>query len=57
MPNDTPDLRSDSATMAMPGWGGGGESTEGALGGAGLWLTGGASLLAWTALVLLLTSA
>lgn len=33
------------------------EAGQGAFGGAVLWLTGGASLLLWTAIALLLTSA
>lgn len=57
MPTDTRDLRSDSMTVNIPGWGGAAEPSDGDLAGAGLWLTGGASLLAWTALAVLLTSA
>jgi hypothetical protein len=55
MPNDTGDLRTD--TTLFPSWGmQGGDTQEGLLAGAGLWLTGGATLLMWTALALLLTA-
>jgi hypothetical protein len=57
MPNDTRDLRTENA-MPFPSWGiPATEGHDGLLGDPGLWLTGGASLLLWTALALLLTSA
>lgn len=55
MPNHSRDLGTDSAAP-FPGWGMTSDS-DGLLAGAGLWLSGGAILLLWTALALLLTSA
>jgi hypothetical protein len=55
MPNDKLDLRSDPTVFSS--WGSpAGEGHDAVPEGPGLWLTGGAALLAWTALALLLTA-
>jgi hypothetical protein len=55
MPNDTREARADSAPLLMA-WGlPGAEVQEGPFDGA-VWLTGGVSLLLWTAVALLLTA-
>jgi hypothetical protein len=57
MPNDNRDLRADS-TAPFPGWAmSTGDGQERLQAESGLWLSGGAILLAWTALALLLTTA
>jgi hypothetical protein len=57
MPHDTRDLRTEHAAP-FASWGiPVTEGQDGALTEPGLWLTGGATLLLWTALALLLTSA
>jgi hypothetical protein len=55
MANDNRSARTDSSAILLaPGMP---SEADGFLDGAALWLTGGASLLLWTALALLLTSA
>jgi hypothetical protein len=57
MPNDPRTARGDSAPVFLA-WGMPSvDGHEGFFGEAALWLTGGAALLLWTALSLLLTSA
>lgn len=56
MGNDTDDVRHDPAPVFLA-WGMPMEARDGLLDGATLWLTGGATLLLWTALALLLTTA
>ncbi len=57
MPNDTRDARAESA-LALRSWGMPlPEAFDDLSGDAAWWLGGGALLLAWTALALLLTSA
>jgi hypothetical protein len=55
MANGTEDKR--SSTPVILGWGMPAEAREGFFDDAALWLTGGVSLLLWTALALLLTTA
>jgi hypothetical protein len=53
---DTREGRADSGAPVFLAWGlPAVEAHEGFFGGAALWLSGGASLLLWTALALLLT--
>jgi len=56
MANDTDDRRNEGAPVFLA-WGMPVEARESALDDATLWLTGGATLLLWTALALILTSA
>jgi hypothetical protein len=56
MPHDTRDLRADSATP-LASWGSPVADADGPLEETAIWVTGGATLLAWTALALLLTAA
>lgn len=56
MPNDSRDPRPDSPAL-FPAWGlPATEAYEDLSADAGLWLTGGVALLAWTGLALLLTA-
>lgn len=55
MPNDIREIRTEQPAMLLA-WGLSQESRDPLLE-AGLWLTAGASVLLWTALVLLLTAA
>jgi hypothetical protein len=57
MPNDTHDLRTDSATFFQGLGLHAADGSEGFLAEAGLWLSGGVALLLWTGIALLLTSA
>ena len=60
MPSDTQPPRADPTGFPAAFAGAGfqaGEADDGVFGGIGWWVTGGAALLAWTALSLLLTSA
>jgi hypothetical protein len=57
MPNDNREARADAIQVLLP-WGmPSSESREDFFDSAALWLTGGAFLVLWTALALLLTSA
>ena len=56
MPNDTREARADAGQVLLA-WGLPTERHDGLFDSAFLWLTGGASLLLWTGLALLLTSA
>lgn len=56
MPNESDDMR-DEPVFLFLSWGMPIEVREGFLDGPTLWLTGGATLLLWTALAVLLTSA
>lgn len=55
MPNDPRDARAETAPVLLA-WGPGHDSSERSLEGPVLWLTGGAALLVWTALSLVLTA-
>jgi hypothetical protein len=55
MPNDTREGRADAAPILLA-WGMPLEAAEGTFEELTVWLTGGVSLLLWTALALLLTS-
>lgn len=57
MPHESREARADAHPLVLP-WGmPTTDVREDLAGAAGLWLTGGAALLLWTALALLLTSA
>jgi hypothetical protein len=57
MPNDSREIRAEAAPLFLA-WGLPSlEAQEGSVENLTLWLTGGAILMAWTALSLLLTSA
>ena len=56
MENDTRQARTEAAA-AVAAWGEPAQGRESFLDGPAMWLTGGATLLLWTALALLLTSA
>ena len=56
MANESDDVRDEPACLFLS-WGMPIEVREGLLDGTTLWLTGGATLLLWTALAVLLTSA
>ena len=55
MPNDARDARADALPVPL-GWGAGHDGVDGFLDGPVLWLTGGAALLLWTAVSLVLTA-
>lgn len=56
MPNETREARPESPKV-LPAWGmPGADHPQGFMDSVGLWLTGGASLLAWTGLALWLTA-
>lgn len=55
MANDTDDVRDEPAPVFMA-WGMAVEARDGLLDDGTLWLAGGAALLLWTALALLLTA-
>lgn len=56
MPNETHEARPESPQMLLA-WGmPGADHPQGSMDGVGLWLTGGAGLLLWTALALWLTA-
>jgi len=56
MPNDKSESRAEHLQVLLP-WGSQAADAESAAGDAALWLTGGVSLLLWTGIALLLTSA
>jgi hypothetical protein len=56
MPNETQDVRTEPPPVFLA-WGMPTEAPEGWFDGPALWLTGGVSLLVWTAVALLLTAA
>lgn len=56
MQNQTREARAEAAPAFLP-WDMQADTREGLPGEATLWLTGGASLLLWTAIALLLTTA
>lgn len=56
MPNDIREEERPGTASVFLAWGMPSEAREGAFDDAALWLTGGASLLLWTAIALLLTS-
>jgi hypothetical protein len=56
MANGTDDMRSTGGPVFLA-WGMPAETREGFFDGPALWLTGGVSLLLWTGLALLLTTA
>jgi hypothetical protein len=55
MPNESREARADTIQVLLP-WGTPVAEGEDARGAAGFWLAGGASLLLWTAVALLLTA-
>jgi hypothetical protein len=55
MANETHDVRSDTPPVFLA-WGMPAEAPDAVFDGPALWLTGGISLLVWTALALLLTA-
>jgi len=55
MPNDNREARAETLQLLLP-WGSPTSDRDDAFGGPAFWLAGGASLLVWTALALLLTS-
>jgi len=56
MPNDSREARAESIQVLLP-WGSPLAERDEIFAGATFWLVGGASLVLWTALALLLTSA
>jgi hypothetical protein len=55
MPDENREARAETMQMLLP-WGTPSAERDEAAAGAAFWLTGGASLLVWTALALLLTA-
>lgn len=55
MPHDTPEVHDDSSPVLLA-WDRPAETGHGFLDGFALWLSGGASLLLWTALAFVLTA-
>jgi hypothetical protein len=55
MPNDSREARAETLQLLLP-WGSPLSDREDGLGGPAFWLAGGASLVLWTAVALLLTA-